>query len=400
MIRSGEAQTLIGEIAKKYLKPIVEVVNFKNALHRILAEDLYAVYDQPHFTRVTMDGIAICYQSLKNSNQFHIENIQAAGKTAVKLINGQNCIEVTTGSPLPMGCDTVIPYESINLVGHLATIAATSEISLGQCLHLQGSDYKKDTLLIKKETQMTCGHISIIASSGISKIKVQAHPSIAIVSTGDELIEPGNNLLGHQIFRSNPYAMQAILADHHFFTSSLFHLIDDQDEMRSRLQDILNQHQVIVLSGGVSKGKFDFLPSVLNDLGVKKIFHTVKQRPGKPLYFGIGPQNQLIFGLPGNPVSAVINLRKYVIAALKHCDLPTMYVKTTKDIKFANDMTFFIPATLQFSKDALLLATPLTGNGSGDFFSLRDSNGFIEIDNLENNKIIIAGSIVPFYHWQ
>jgi molybdopterin molybdotransferase len=304
-----------------------------------------------------------------------------------------------TGAPLPRGCDTVIPYEVIEIQNNKAFILNAKEVHIGQNIHLKGSDYKKNTLLLSKNSIIQPRHISILASSGIKTVQVKTNPKIAIISIGDELIDPGLDLLPHQIFRSNPFALRALCAVHHLPVETLAHLPDVQDRMLAELKIIFSQHEIIILSGAVSKGKFDFLPAVLHELGVKKIFHQVRQRPGKPLYFGCGRENQLVFGLPGNPVSSVVNLRKYVINALKNIDSPTMYVHLTESINVTNDMTFFIPAKLEYTRDGLVIARPIQGNGSGDFYSLKESDGFIEVDNLSGSNNFSAGSVLPFYHW-
>lgn len=400
MITAKEATDLIKDLAQDCLIPQLEIIPFQQSHNRVLAENIHATYDQPPFDRVSMDGIALSFEILKNNNILEIEGIQQAGQEAIRLIHATHCIEVMTGAPLPMGCDTVIPYEVLNLIDKTAMIQNPSDVKRGQNIHARASDYKKNSLLISRGTIINSGHLSIIASCGLKDVKVHTTPKIAIVSTGDELVEPGNLLLPHQIFRSNPYALNAILSDHNITNTTMGHLPDNQEKMIFELKNILNSNQIIVLTGGVSKGKFDFLPSVLADLGVKQIFHKVRHRPGMPLLFGVGPQNQLFFGLPGNPVSSVVNLRRYVIPVIKESFKPTMYVKIAEELRLKKDMTFFIPAKLEFSNDAIVLAHSILVNGSGDFFSLRDSDGFLEIENLDNKNTFPAGSILPFYHWK
>lgn len=399
MITSNEATKLIQEFSLQNLENHQESISFQQSLHRVLAEDIAATYDQPPFDRVSMDGIAINFEALSSTTDFIVEGVQAAGQKTIKLLNSSNCLEVMTGATLPLGCNTVIPYEEIEIKENSARILNPGDITRSQNIHEKGSDYKKSSLLISKNSIINFGQLSIIASSGVNKVQVFKVPKIAIVTTGDELVEPGLDLLPHQIYRSNPYALNALFSAHHLSVETLAHLTDNQETMLVELKRILSSHRVIVLTGGVSKGKFDFLPSVLADLGVKQIFHKVKHRPGKPLLFGLGPENQLIFGLPGNPVSCVVNLRKYIIPVLKNNFKATMHVKIAKDINLKKDMTFFIPAKLKFSNNGFAIAVPLQGNGSGDFYSLRDSDGFLEVDNLNNKNNFSAGNVLPFYHW-
>ncbi len=395
MITSQTATQLIKDSSFLHLNNMEEAILFHNSLKRVLAIDIHSIYDQPPFNRVMMDGVAICYNEQIGSQSFIIEGIQAAGQKQTFLKNQSNCIEVMTGAPLPHGCDTVIPYEHLQIDNDKVQIFDCNKIKMGQYIHFQGSDYKKDQLLIEKNTIIKSGHISVLASSGISNIKVKQHSKIAILSSGDELVEPGNVLLSHQIYRSNPYSIQAILSEYGIVANTIDHLEDNKEMMFSRLEKILFDHELIIISGGVSKGKFDFLPSVLTDLGVKTIFHRVNQKPGKPLFFGIGPKNQLVFGLPGNPVSSMVNLRKYIISAIFNNFNPSMYVNTLEEININSDMTTYLPSKITFTEEGKIMAVPLTNNGSGDFFSLRDSDGFIEINKSNNNK-----NLFPFYHWK
>jgi molybdopterin molybdotransferase len=157
--------------------------------------------------------------------------------------------------------------------------------------------------------------MGIIAANGYAEVQVYEEPSIAVISTGDELVDLGDFPQDHQIRRSNPYALKAELNCFQFNRVDLFHLHDDRAELFSELKKILEQYDILVLSGGVSAGKYDFLPQIFADLGVKEIFHKVSQRPGKPFWFG-SKVEKLVFALPGNPVSAVTCLRRYVVPAL------------------------------------------------------------------------------------
>ena len=182
----------------------------------------------------------------------------------------------------------------------------------------------------------------------------------------------------------------------------LFHFSDDPAHLFSGLSSILQSFQLIILSGGVSKGRFDFVPQILRDLHVQKVFHWVKQRPGKPMYFGTGKDNQTVFGLPGNPVSALICLRRYIVPLMLKFigDIrPTKKAYLTKDISFKKNLTLFQAVSVWPCPDreGRLIAHPLTSNGSGDFSSLAESRGFLELP--AQDKLYKKGSPYPFFNW-
>ena len=158
--------------------------------------------------------------------------------------------------------------------------------------------------------------IAVAASAGMARVRVSSQPAIMIVSTGDELVEPGDPIAEYQVRRSNAYAVSAALRRRGFGRVGDDHVPDDEGLLHERLALHLTTHEVVILSGGVSMGRFDLVPKVLAQLGVQQIFHNIAQRPGKPMWFGIGPQGQSVFGLPGNPVSTLVCLIRYVIPAI------------------------------------------------------------------------------------
>lgn len=378
-----------------------ETIEIDQALNRILFEDIYSPYDQPPFHRVSMDGIALSAKMLTTHNKFKIESISKAGRPQNQLKDPLACIEVMTGAPLPINTDVVIPYENIKIENGIAILPDKLIAPLLDNVHIQGSDYKKGELVLKKGTRILPPTIALLASCGLNKVSVEKTLKIAIVSTGDELIEPGTQKEDHQIFKSNPFALNSALKSMGFNENKLFHLNDDYTQILAQLKIILDEYQVVAITGGVSMGKFDFIPKALNELNVENIFYKVQQRPGKPLWFGVGPKKQLVFGLPGNPVSCLLNIRKYLCEVLKHTNknTPSFYVKSDSDFKLNKDMTFFVPAKITFNEDSTISATPLFGNGSGDYYFMKEADGFIEVNNLDRRNQFKKGEIFPFYHW-
>jgi molybdopterin molybdotransferase len=379
-----------------------EIIPLENLLGRVLSEDLVASREQPPFDRVAMDGIAISFTSLDQSRLFPIEGIQKAGRKQLTLSNSENCFEVMTGASLPIGVNTVIPYEQVEIKNNKATLSEELIVKNKSHIHFKGSDYKTNDMLLQKGQIITTPMIALIASLGLTEVQVTKNPKIAVISTGDELIEPGKNCEPWQIWRSNPFGLQGQLNTMGIAKEniSLFHILDDAKDLFNQLKMILDRHQIVILSGGVSMGKYDFVHTVMPDLNVSKIFHKIKQKPGKPMYFGKGEKDQSVFGLPGNPISALVCMQKYVIPAIQKMigtTTKSSYAVLTEDILFNKDFTLFKPVKIEHCPDGKMMATPTSSNGSGDFLSLALSDGFVE---LPEDKIIYnKGEVFPYFSW-
>ena len=179
-----------------------------------------------------------------------------------------------------------------------------------------GSDHEQGFEVLRSGTQIAAPDIAIIASCGREHVSVASLPTIRVISTGNELIPAGRAIADHQIRMSNGPALVAMLAEQGFVDSTHDHIVDEPETLRQRINEHLGNAAVLILSGGVSMGKADFVPQVLDELGVSIVFHKISQRPGKPMWFGIGPQGQVVFALPGNPVSSLVCCRQYVLPAL------------------------------------------------------------------------------------
>ncbi len=378
MITTEEALNLISENCLHLGK---EKVLLEDALGRTLAEEVLADRPFPPYDRVTMDGIAIAYSQLgKEVRTFIIESTSAAGSPQTSLIDKCKCIEVMTGSVLPKGTDTVMRYEDVSIENGVATITETN-VRKGQNVHAQGSDVAKGAILIHKGIPLSPAEISIAASVGKRKILCASLPRTIIVTTGDELIDIDKIPLPHQIRKSNGQTIAALL-DKFGIAPSHHHLTDDKLLMKEELEALLTNNELIILSGGVSKGKFDFVPEVMEELGVKKIFHRVKQKPGKPLWFG-RKGDCVLFGLPGNPVSSFVSTRKYIFwwlfKSLQQKEKPIRHAELKSDFEFKADLHLFLPVKLEYSEDGKVLALPCFGNGSGDFVNLKNTDAFMEL---------------------
>jgi molybdopterin molybdotransferase len=221
--------------------------------------------------------------------------------------------------------------------------------------------------------------VALMASVGLHKASVYGFPKTAVISTGDELVDVSVVPEPHQIRKSNSFALVAAMKRLGWEASS-FYLTDHENIVRETLSIILSENDLIIISGGVSRGKFDFIPAALESLGVKKLFHQVKQRPGKPFWFGASPAGKVVFALPGNPVSTYLCFYKYIapwILANFKADPNTWSASLDEDFTFEPEFTYFLQVRTE-SKSGILTAHPLPG-GSGDFVNLRNIDGFLEL---------------------
>lgn len=398
MISVQEAIKIIHDRVKDFG---TEQVPLDKAIGRVLQEDLYADRDFPPYHRVTMDGIAIPFQAFdRGARQFPVQGVAAAGSPKDRLADPSSCFEVMTGSILPAGTDTVIRYEDIQLDNGVAKLQINN-IKKGQNIHYQGEDRPQGSLVVKKGRRLSPAEIGVAATVGKASLKVSRPPKAIIISTGDELVEIHEQPLPHQIRRSNVHRLKATLSALGLPTDT-FHLKDDMDEILQKLKGFLQQYEVLILSGGVSKGKFDFLPEALDRLGVKKLFHKIKQRPGKPFWFGEAPNGALVFALPGNPVSSFLCTHRYFIPWLeKSAGLPAPEMPSAvlqKDFKFAKDLTYFLQVSIAYDKKGQLLARPVEGHGSGDLANLVDADAFMELPREKNE--FHAGEAYPIFFYR
>lgn len=392
----------------------IEQVDFINSLGRVLKENIVADRDFPPFNRVSMDGIGICFDSFKNGQRkFAIEGIQPAGSPQLTLKNNENCIEVMTGAVLPNGVDVVIPYEQVEIENGIATVEI-EEVEQFKNIHKKGTDKQEGDLIISKNKLISPAEIGVFATVGKSKATVEKQPRVMIISTGDELVEVAKTPEEYQIRRSNVYTLVSLLERLKITTDSA-HITDNKEILKSKIEGYLKEYDVLLFSGAVSKGKFDFIPEVLDELGVEKLFHKVSQRPGKPFWFGhVAPldireksvgevekkSDTVVFAFPGNPVSTFVGCMKYFYPWYqKSIGLEEQqdFAVLANDFIFKPSLTYFLQVKLE-NKNGQLIATPIAGKGSGDLANIVLTDGFLELpaDRTEFKK----GEVLPILKYR
>jgi molybdopterin molybdotransferase len=376
MITPEQAEILIHS---RSLALSVESISLHQALNRVLAEELVADTDLPPFNRVMMDGIALCYRAIENGHtHFPIQAMQRAGEAPLTLESEDYCIEIMTGAVCSSGCDTVVPYEHIRIENGIAYIDQLPGAK-GKNIHLKGSDKKRGEVLVPEGKRIGPAEIGIASSVGKETLRVLRKPRVLICSTGDELVDIHETPLAYQIRRSNVYALMASLQSLGIEADNV-HLPDEKEQLERALEEALKSYDAILLSGGVSKGKFDLLPDVLRQLGIETIFHGIAQRPGKPMWFGYS-ETCTVFALPGNPVSTLTCAARYVLPWFKKqlgLDNQTMWT-SLEEIPAAHDtLCLFLPVKLSHTQQGPVCQVQRY-QGSGDFSALFGIHGFIEV---------------------
>jgi len=371
-------------------------VSILEAGGEFLAEDFIADRDFPPYDRVTMDGIAINYEAYVNGNlSFPIQEIAPAGAPQ-KILNAMNaCIEIMTGAILPENTDTIIRYEELEIAEGTAKFIG-DVVKKQQNIHFQGEDISENAVIKNAGERISSAEINVAASIGKDQILVSELPKTVIISTGDELVDVTELPEAHQIRRSNVYGIRNTLKEWGI-PADLKHLADDKGVLGSEINTLLTDYDVLIMTGGVSKGKFDFLPEVLTKLGVTKLFHKVKQRPGKPFWFGKKDDSTHVFALPGNPVSSFVCLYAYVrfwLLRSLNLEEEKIYAELSEDLNFKPDLVYFIQAKVKSTSDGKLSATPVFGNGSGDFANLVHADGFLILP--QGKDIFNKGEVYPF----
>ncbi len=378
MITVREAENIIMQQVADYG---TQQVPLTAATGYTLAEDIITDRDLPPWHRPTVDGIAISYAAYEAGIRgYTIIATLAAGADPIDINTPTECVEIMTGGPLPETTDTVIRYEDVTIINGIATINITN-VKKSQNIHRRGKDKLRGDVVAVRGTLITPALISIAASAGKSMLTVKKPPRIVIITTGNELVDVHEQPTPFQIRRSNNHTIAATLQPYHI-ASDMLHIPDDPAITKEQIASALSSYDVILLSGGVSMGKYDYVPQVLAELSVATLFHKVQQRPGKPFWFGRHTNGVLVFAFPGNPVSVFMCLHRYFIPWLQ-ASLSILssskYAVLDKDINFAIPLQYFAQVNVTVNEQGQLSAMPIEGNGSGDFANLLDSNAFMEL---------------------
>jgi len=382
-----------------------ERVDLEDALGRCLREPVLSDRPLPPFDRSTMDGVALsscAYQM--GRRRFKIEGCAPAGAPRQTLSEIEGCMEIMTGAPLPEKADCIVPLECYSVESGVAHLQDKLKLEPLEKVHPKGSDSPKGAALLEAGLVLSAKEIAVAASVGKTRLLASKQPRIAIVSTGDELVPIDQAPQPHQIRRSNDLAIATALASSGYPTYDRIHLADSPEQIRSTLGELLSRCDCIILAGGVSKGKHDYVPEILVKLGVAVRYQWVSQRPGKPMWYGQYMRDQIqfpVFALPGNPASCLSCLTRYVIPGLRawtgQTQAKRLYAKLRHDLSFKPPLTLFLPATLEPQASGELWARPALLNSSGDFVTVSKTDGFLELP--KSASIFREGEAFSYFPW-
>jgi len=318
MVSVKEAKHIISQSFKKIVFKVKET-NLLNAYSHILAENIKSLYPSPPFNQSAMDGYALRSIDITQNIKIKLSGENPAGKAKIENLKKGQCIKIFTGAKLPKGADIVIPQEFVKIDAEGNLQFDRIAFSKGDNVRLKGSQFKKGETLLQKNIKLTPASLTTIAMAGHSKVKVYDKPRISIVITGDELIKNSRNLSGDKIIETNSIMLISTLKSLNHNYQQTYYAKDNLKSVINTLQKVAQKADVILISGGISVGKYDFVFSALQQLKAKTLFNKVKQKPGKPLYFGMLAKS-FVFGLPGNPAAALTCFYEYVLPVLKRLE--------------------------------------------------------------------------------
>jgi len=360
-------------VLNNVLPSIIIEKEVTNALNYYLAEDIVSPISIPLFNQSAMDGYAFKFED-KGQSLIIVDEIPA-GDTRVVDINKGEAVRIFTGSKVPSSCDTVVMQELTEIVeGKL--VVKDEGLKLGGNVRGKGNQIQEGDLALKKGNVLNAGAIGFLSAMGLVKIKVYQQPKVAVIATGNELVKPGLQLLEGQIYESNTFMLEAALKQEGI-TAKIYLVKDDQKETEKVIAEALGNNDMVLLSGGISVGDYDFVKESLEKNGVGEVFYKIKQKPGKPLYFG-KTETKYIFALPGNPAAALSCFYEYVLTAINVIkgslkpELPQITLPLNTSFKKKAGRANFLKGHTDYKT-----VTPLEGQGSDALQSFSMANCLI-----------------------
>jgi molybdopterin molybdotransferase len=386
MIPFNEA---LARVLSIHMKAPEEKTTLRTALNRVLAEDVISDIDMPPFHKSAMDGYA-CRREDLSMELTVIGEIAAGGIPAGPIGRGQ-CMKIMTGAMVPEGADFVLIKEDVQFISQGVVKAPITSNNSNICY--AGEDCRRGDLLITKGTQIKPQHVAVMAATGYDMPKVYCRPSVLVISTGNELVEADKNPTPAQIRNSNGPQIIAQIGSMGINADYAGIIKDDLEQLRTVLLQSFEKYQLVLISGGVSVGDYDYIPQVLNELGVEVLFHGMKARPGKHILFG-RKGDHFIFGLPGNPVSSFVQFELLVrpfLWLLEGCTVsdPKIFLPLASNYKRKKTGTLlFVPVHINVHGTV----QPLEYHGSAHIHAYLGANGIMEID--ENTQELNTGERV------
>jgi molybdopterin molybdotransferase len=389
MISYKEAQQILTVQARSWGS---EKVTLENAFDRVIRETIRADRDYPPFNRAAMDGYALQYHDIEQGHRrFSIIETVYAGQTAVNPLATGHCYKIMTGAAVPAGADIIIRKEDTTERDGSVTIAIETCRPF-QHIAKQGEDVLQDAVLIANPVPATPAVISLLATVGKSTVTVARKPRVAIITTGNEVMPVDGIVNPVQIRNSNAWSLRSLLARQHIVPYEVVHLPDDPAQLQTAFAKVL-EADIVISCGGVSAGDADYVPGVLQGLGVQQLFHKTAIKPGKPAWCGRTPAGGMWFALPGNPFSCLVTFRLFVLPYLHACygiqEPVGMQLTLQGERCKKSNLDEFFPVRVMAGSGRV---QPLPINGSGDVQAALFADGLAvhprEVACLNNNDIV------------
>ncbi|WP_298312737.1 gephyrin-like molybdotransferase Glp [uncultured Aquimarina sp.] len=303
--------TALSIISKAPFTPNLRTLLLKDANGLLLAEDIISNIHMPPFRQSAMDGYALL---LHNKNSYQIVGEVKAGDAVNYSLEPGQGIRIFTGARVPDNANTIVIQEKVNRSEN--TITIDSEIHPNQNIRAVGEQIKKGDIALTKGTKLTPAGIGFLAGLGVTEVKVYVPPTVAIITTGNELITPGEKLKEGKIYESNSIQLETVLQQLHIKQIINYVVQDEYESTKETIQQAINNNDLVLISGGISVGDYDFVKEALSELHTEELFYKIKQKPGKPLFFGTNNKT-MIFALPGNPASSLTCFYIYVLPIIQ-----------------------------------------------------------------------------------
>jgi molybdopterin molybdotransferase len=403
MITVAEAEAIIKSSIKVFDGSQTDMVPLADSLDRVLAENIYPERSLPPFNRATMDGFAIKVEENKSAPLvFKIKDTVFSGQIKNIKTSFSECVEIMTGAPLPSDLNCVVPVEQTDTDQGTIQINKNYIPKVGQYIHKMGSDVDLRTRLLASGKKINVPDLLLLAASGKQKIKVKRLPRILLIITGDEIVPIGKNIESFQIRPASQYGIQGALNKQFLSELDIILIGDDPKLLETTLNNAIKSKDIIIFTGGVSMGKHDYVKDAISSSCDGPGFHKVLQKPGLPFMFSSKKNGHLIFGLPGNPVSSMVCLYRYVIPAIQWCigevsNRSCQMLALIEKVPCPHGLSYFLPVSLTSINGADLKAKPMPTNTSGDFITLGKSDGFLEIS--ATNQSESTDKKYPFTPW-
>jgi len=367
------------------------MISLKNAVNYNLSKDVIAPINMPPFRQSAMDGYAL---RLQNSEAYTVIDEVKAGDSHHPILNNGEAIRIFTGAAVPNTANAVVMQEKVTVEN--GTLKLQKIVLSEENVRPMGEQVKKGAIALKEGTKLTPAAIGYLASLGITDVEVYKKPTIAIVVTGNELTEPGTSLQYGKIYESNSIMLESTLASLDYTDVSIHKVEDDYINTRNLLNTIINENDLVLITGGISVGDYDFVGKALEELAVEEVFYKVKQKPGKPLFFG-KKDNTPIFALPGNPAAALSCFYIYTYPALqkmsgtKNYHLANASAKSTSSFIKKGDRAQFLKAHITNDNVEIL-----EGQSSAMLQTFALANAFVYVSEEQLN--IAIGDNVQVIH--